>query len=417
MAVAHVSNALGTVNPVRRMAELAHARGAVVLVDGAQAVPHLPVDVQALDCDFYAFSGHKIYGPSGVGVLYGRQALLEAMPPWQGGGDMILSVTFEKTTYNELPYKFEAGTPNIAGVIALRRGHRLRDRRSASTASPPTSTTCWPTRRGGCSRSRACASSARRRRRRPSSPSCSTASTRTTSARSSTTRASPCAPGTTARSRSWTASACPPPRAPPWRSTTRREEIDVLVKGLHKVREVFAVRQGPMTRSQRDSTRRSILDHMPRRPRNFREHLPEARTESTRRTGYNPLCGDRATVYVRLEGDVVKDVGFKGAGCSISTASASMMTESVKGKSREEVERLFTRFHDLVTGVAGQKDQAAAPELGKLAVFSGVSEFPVRVKCASLPWHTLKAALEGDATPVSTELSESSSGDGGGKAR
>jgi cysteine desulfurase/selenocysteine lyase len=119
VAVAHVSNALGTVNPVRRMAELAHARGAVILVDGAQAAPHLAVDVKALDVDFYVLSAHKIYGPSGVGVLYGKQALLEAMPPWQGGGDMILSVTFEKTTYNELPYKFEAGTPNIAGVIGF----------------------------------------------------------------------------------------------------------------------------------------------------------------------------------------------------------------------------------------------------------------------------------------------------------
>jgi cysteine desulfurase/selenocysteine lyase len=119
VAVAHVSNALGTVNPVRRMAELAHAKGAVILVDGAQAAPHLAVDVKALDVDFYVLSAHKIYGPSGVGVLYGKQALLEAMPPWQGGGDMILSVTFEKTTYNELPYKFEAGTPNIAGVIGF----------------------------------------------------------------------------------------------------------------------------------------------------------------------------------------------------------------------------------------------------------------------------------------------------------
>jgi cysteine desulfurase / selenocysteine lyase len=119
VAVAHVSNALGTINPVKRMIELAHGQGAPVLVDGAQAAPHLPLDVRALDADFYALSAHKIYGPSGVGVLYGRQALLEAMPPWQGGGDMILSVTFEKTTYNELPYKFEAGTPNIAGVIAF----------------------------------------------------------------------------------------------------------------------------------------------------------------------------------------------------------------------------------------------------------------------------------------------------------
>ena len=118
-AFAHVSNALGTVNPVEKMAALAHARGAVVLVDGAQAVPRLPVDVSKLGCDFYAFSGHKMYGPTGVGVLWGKEKLLEAMPPWQGGGDMISSVTFEKTTWNVLPYKFEAGTPNIAGAIAL----------------------------------------------------------------------------------------------------------------------------------------------------------------------------------------------------------------------------------------------------------------------------------------------------------
>ncbi len=118
-AFAHVSNALGTINPVERMTELAHASGAVVLIDGAQAAPHLRVDVRAIGCDFYAFSGHKVYGPSATGALYGREELLQAMPPWQGGGDMIASVSFEKSTWNELPYKFEAGTPNVAGVIAL----------------------------------------------------------------------------------------------------------------------------------------------------------------------------------------------------------------------------------------------------------------------------------------------------------
>jgi cysteine desulfurase/selenocysteine lyase len=119
VAVAHVSNALGTVLPVKRIVDAAHAQGAVVLIDGAQAVPHSAVDVRALGCDFYTFSSHKIYGPTGIGVLYGRQELLEAMPPWQGGGDMILSVSFEKTTYNELPYKFEAGTPNISGAVGM----------------------------------------------------------------------------------------------------------------------------------------------------------------------------------------------------------------------------------------------------------------------------------------------------------
>jgi cysteine desulfurase/selenocysteine lyase len=119
VSVVHVSNVLGTINPVGQIIALAHRRNVPVLIDGAQAVPHLPIDVRQLDCDFYAFSGHKLYGPTGIGVLYGKADLLEAMPPYQGGGDMISSVTFEKTTYNTLPYKFEAGTPNIAGAIGL----------------------------------------------------------------------------------------------------------------------------------------------------------------------------------------------------------------------------------------------------------------------------------------------------------
>lgn len=119
VAMTHASNALGTVNPVQEIVKLAHARGVPVLLDGAQAVPHMPVDVQELDCDFFAFSGHKMIGPTGIGVLYGKRKWLEAMPPYQGGGDMILSVSFDKTLYNDLPYKFEAGTPHISGAIGL----------------------------------------------------------------------------------------------------------------------------------------------------------------------------------------------------------------------------------------------------------------------------------------------------------
>jgi len=120
VAVGHVSNALGTINPIARIIKMAHAKNIPVLVDGAQAVPHIPVNVQELDCDFYVFSSHKLYGPTGVGILYGKQALLEAMPPYQGGGDMISSVTFEKTTYNKVPHKFEAGTPDMSGAVGLR---------------------------------------------------------------------------------------------------------------------------------------------------------------------------------------------------------------------------------------------------------------------------------------------------------
>jgi cysteine desulfurase/selenocysteine lyase len=119
VSIVHLSNALGTINPAKDIVSIAHQHGIPVLLDGAQSTPHMPVDVRDLDCDFYAFSGHKLYGPTGIGVLYGKRELLESMPPFQGGGDMIKSVTFEKTLYSDLPYKFEAGTPHIAGVIGL----------------------------------------------------------------------------------------------------------------------------------------------------------------------------------------------------------------------------------------------------------------------------------------------------------
>jgi cysteine desulfurase/selenocysteine lyase len=153
VGVAHVSNALGSVNPVRAMIEEAHAEGVPVLVDGAQAVPHLRVDVQALDCDFYAFSGHKLYGPTGIGALYGKEALLEAMPPYQGGGEMIRRVTFQESQWAPLPLKFEAGTPNVAGAVGLRAAidyleglgldrvaaheHRLLEQATAALAEVP----------------------------------------------------------------------------------------------------------------------------------------------------------------------------------------------------------------------------------------------------------------------------------------
>jgi nitrogen fixation NifU-like protein len=158
-----------------------------------------------------------------------------------------------------------------------------------------------------------------------------------------------------------------------------------------------------MSTDLRDLYQEVILDHS-KRPRNFRS-MPDA---DRRAEGYNPLCGDRETVFVDMDGDVVKDVSFQGAGCAISTASASMMTESVKGRTRAEAESLFERFRDLIVG----KGEESA-ELGKLAVFSGVREYPVRVKCATLPWHTLKAALAQNGATVSTE-SEGPNAESGG---
>ena len=153
-----------------------------------------------------------------------------------------------------------------------------------------------------------------------------------------------------------------------------------------------------MSEDLRELYQELILDHS-KRPRNLREE----KDATAHAEGYNPLCGDRATVYVTLEGDRLKDVSFVGKGCSISTASASMMTEALKGKTRAETEALFERFHALVTAPPDKAHENAAPELGKLAVFAGVCEFPARVKCASLAWHTLKAALDGGKDPVKTE--------------
>jgi nitrogen fixation NifU-like protein len=159
----------------------------------------------------------------------------------------------------------------------------------------------------------------------------------------------------------------------------------------------------------RDLYQEVILDHS-KRPRNFHAIADASRKAE----GYNPLCGDRETVYLVLEGDRVRDVAFQGAGCAISTASASMMTESVKGKTRAEAEALFERFHDLITGTNGEA--RGGPELGKLEVFSGVREYPVRVKCATLPWHTLKAALASDGAgePVVSTESEGPNAESGG---
>ena len=160
-----------------------------------------------------------------------------------------------------------------------------------------------------------------------------------------------------------------------------------------------------MSSDLRDLYQEVILDHS-KKPRNFHAMpAPDRKAE-----GYNPLCGDRETVFLDLDGEVLKDVSFQGAGCAISTASASMMTESVKGKTRAEADALFARFHDLITG---KPDEGGGPELGKLEVFSGVREYPVRVKCATLPWHTLKAALDGAGAPVSTE-SEGPAAESGG---
>ena len=219
-AFAHVSNALGTVNPVTEMTRLARAAGAAVMIDGAQASIHEPVDVAALDCDFYAFSGHKALGPTGIGVLFGRSALLDAMPPWQGGGDMIKTVSFSGTEYNDLPYKFEAGTPHIAGAIGLAAALDYFDaldfeavvaHEHALLAAATARAEAIP----------ACASTGRPRPRRRCCPFTSRVVIRRISARCSITTGWPSAPGITVRCRSCSISGSAGRPVYPSRSTTR----------------------------------------------------------------------------------------------------------------------------------------------------------------------------------------------------
>ena len=318
VAISHVSNALGTINPVRAMIEAAHAHGAVVLIDGAQAVPHLVVDVTALDCDFYVFSSHKMFGPTGTGVLYGRRALLEAMPPYRGGGDMIASVTFEKTTYNAVPYKFEAGTPNIAGVVGLGAAIDYLGAIDRAAALSRTRTACSPMRterlreipgtrvdrRSAREDRRAVVRDGRRasaRRRDDSRP------------------RGHCGPHRPALRAAGHGSLRHPgddsrvARAFTTRARTSTPSIDFAPPRPRGVR---------LMSDLTDLYQEVILDHN-RRPRNFRAIDEASRTQE----GYNPLCGDRLTLYVKLDGDRISDVSFQGTGCAISKASASLMTE------------------------------------------------------------------------------------------
>ena len=387
VAVTHASNALGTINPIARIVELALAAGAVVVVDGAQAAAHLPIDVAALGCDFYAFSGHKMFGPTGIGALYGKREHFESMPPWMGGGDMISNVTFRETTYNELPYRFEAGTPNIAGAIGLgAAADRLAALDPDALAAHEDDLLDY--------------GSGRRRTRPRCSRSSSTASTPTTSARFSTAAGSPSARGTTARSRSCSDSRFRPRPAPRFRSimSGRTWTPSSRASGRSGPCSVDPA-EGTMDPELRELYQQVILDHH-RNPRNFHGLSRCQRCAD----GYNPLCGDRIRVALAHDGEGagerVADVGFTGQGCAICTASASMMTECLKGKTTEEAERIFEGFHELLTNDSPEEGENA---LGKLTVFAGVREFPMRVKCATLPWHTFQAALHNEDEAVSTE--------------
>ncbi len=327
VALTHISNALGTINPVERIIKMARRWNIPVLVDGAQAVPQVRVDVQALDCDFYVFSGHKVYGPTGIGVLYGKSALLEAIPPYQGGGDMISSVTFEKTIYNKLPYKFEAGTPHVAGAIGLGAAieyvkglgmdtiaayeHQLLAYATEAVSAIP------GIRLIGTAKEKAGVISFLLDNIHP---------------HDHPRPGGNCYPNG--------ASLRPARNA----ALRHRGHGARFVRPLqHQRRSGCSGRGHPegaggirLMPDLRELYQEIILEHN-KAPRNYRKLA----TANHRAEGYNPLCGDHFTVYLDLEGDSIRDISFQGSGCAISKASASLMTQSVKGKTTEEAGRVF----------------------------------------------------------------------------
>ena len=327
------------------------------------------------------------------GVLYGKRALLEAMPPYQGGGDMIRSVTFEKTTYNDLPWKFEAGTPDIAGAIALGAAlNYITGLGMENIAAHENDLLVYATEAVGAV---------------PGVQLIGTARERVGVVSFVLDGVHPHDLGTILDREGIairTGHHCAQPvmerlgipataRAS-FAVYNTKAEVDALVAGNSS--GARGVRMSADLGELGDLYQEVILEHS-KAPRNFRK--PESANHHAE--GFNPLCGDKCSVYLDVENGAIKDIGFQGSGCAISRASASMMTQILKGKSTKEAAKLFEEFHDLVTG-----DPEAiknATDLGKLAAFGGVSKFPARVKCATLAWHTLQSALEDKPETVSTE--------------
>ena len=402
----HISNSLGTINPIAELCAAARKVGAVTLVDAAQSAGHLPLDVQALGCDFLALSGHKMCGPTGIGALYGRKALLQAMPPWQGGGDMIESVRFEKSTWKQPPYRFEAGTPNIAGAIGLgaaidyieaigreaifehdaqltRYAHeKLAAIPGLRVLGPPLGTP-----RGavlsfvlGDAHAHDVVTQANQH-------------------------------GLALRG----GHHCTQPLMHKLGLTSSARASFYFYNTLAEVDRMIAILAPPAQSTETiafslplgDIYEMVVSDHA-KRPRNFGE-LPGESVVHVH--GDNPSCGDTIDLHVQFGPEKVENIKFTGSGCTVCMTSASLMTLKLKGKPRAEAERLMHLFHDQVAPSADTEAGPAPRELGDLNVLGGVRKFPQRVKCAMLSWRAFEQALqEADAGvtegSVSTEESD-----------
>lgn len=396
-----ISNSLGTINPVAELCAAARKVGAVTLVDAAQSAGHLPIDVQALGCDFLVLSGHKMCGPTGIGALYGKLAVLETMPPWQGGGEMIETVHYEKSTWKQPPYRFEAGTPDISGAIGLgvaidyieaigreeiyQHDAELTRYAYEKLAAIPGMRVLGPplgTPRGavlsfvmGDAHAHDVVTMANEH--------------------GLALRGGHHCTQPLMRKLGLTSSA----RASFYFYNTKAE-VDRMVAILSPSASTEA---SPAFSLPLGEIYEMVVSDHARRPRNFGELSGESVVHVH---GDNPSCGDTLDLHVQFGPEKVENLKFTGSGCTVCMTSASLMTLKLKGKPRTEAERLMHLFHDRVSAPADQEAGPGPRELGDLNVLGGVRKFPQRVKCAMLAWRAFEQALqESGSTPaeVSTE--------------
>ncbi|NIA15976.1 MAG: SUF system NifU family Fe-S cluster assembly protein [Nitrospiraceae bacterium] len=376
-AFVHVSNVLGTINAIEQLVHLTHQAGAKALVDGAQSAGHIPVDVTALDCDFFACSGHKMLGPTGTGLLYGKAELLDAMLPYQSGGDMVLSVSFEETTYKNAPHKFEAGTPNVAGVVGLGAaidylnacGVERIAAHERTLAAHGTSllnsvdglrllgpdgekTPIWSFLIEGVHPHDAA----------------QVLDDEGIAIRAGHHCAQPLVKhfGVLATARISLA------------LYDTFEALETVTAALHKVHADV--------RGRCALYKDAIVEHSGN-PRNFHD-MPDATCQAE---GHNTLCGDHLSVFLKLKDGAIADASFSGTGCVIARSAASLMTTELKGKTEESARALSEEFDRFIAEKPGAPVNTRL--LGGLAALREIREYPVRTKCAKLAFHTMLEAL------------------------
>lgn len=385
VSIVHASNSLGTINPVEEIIRKSHQHNIPVLLDGSQAIPHFKVDVSKLDCDFYVFSGHKLFGPTGIGILYGKESILENITPYQTGGDMIKTVSFSETQYNDLPYRFEAGTQNIADAIGL--GAAIEYLESIDFE-------------GAMKHEEELMQYALRNLSAfPSLHVIGNAEKRVPVISFVIDNMHPHDIGSyldQAGIAIRTGHHCTQPvmsffnvPATARASFAFYNSFDDVYRFLNSIDDIIErYNRFGTAGSDNESTYENTIMRHDKFPKNFRAPLQGCFTLE----GFNPLCGDHIVLSVLVKDGLIEDISFQGELCAISKASASMMTESLTGKpvnSAGELSEIFTSLFD-----EAEITQERKIQLGELSVFENIKASPARVKCAMLPWQSLDRIIK-----------------------